>query len=338
MEADAGQTYRLTEDDGPWMILATSFIGAKAEQQARALVLELRERYNLPAYIHQRTYDYTQPVRGLGLNPDGTAKMMRYANASKFDEYAVLVGDFVAVNSPEIEDTLNQLKLARPACLELGEGKNTAQRFAILREIQRRLQTKEEKKQRGPMGKAFITRNPLLPAEYFTSSGLDPLVVEMNRDVEHSLLNCPGAYTVKVASFRGMTTWNLDEIERIEHGGQIDSKLEAAAVKAHTLTVALRQKGYEAYEFHDLHESIVTIGSFDSVGQDRADGKTEINPLVHKIMETFKAKRQSLPGSNLAALQPYRLEGISFDVQPLPVKVPHPSVAANYASSRRYLP
>ena len=63
-----------------------------------------------------------------------------------------------------------------------------------------------------------------------------------------------------------------------------------AALKAHVLTEALRMKGYEAYEFHGRYASIVTVGNFDSVGTPRADGKTEINPEVHKTMEIFKAK------------------------------------------------
>ena len=39
--------------------------------------------------------------------------------------------------------------------------------------------------------------------------------------------------------------------------------LEEAAENAHILTESLRQQGYEAYEFHDRDQSIVTVGSFD---------------------------------------------------------------------------
>ncbi len=47
------------------------------------------------------------------------------------------------------------------------------------------------------------------------------------------------------------------------------------------------QMGYDAYEFHDRSSSIVTVGSFDSVGTRRRRGKIEINPTVHKIMPRF---------------------------------------------------
>ena len=58
---------------------------------------------------------------------------------------------------------------------------------------------------RGPMGRAFFTRNPLLPREYFVPKGVDDFVAKMNQGVEHSLLDCPGRYTVQVATFRGKT-------------------------------------------------------------------------------------------------------------------------------------
>ena len=43
VEADPNKQYWLTEDQGPWMIMATSFAGPGAEEQAHALVLELRK-------------------------------------------------------------------------------------------------------------------------------------------------------------------------------------------------------------------------------------------------------------------------------------------------------
>ena len=42
------------------------------------------------------------------------------------------------------------------------------------------------------MGSAFVVTNPLLPPEYFNSAGVDKLVLEMNKEVPHSLLECPG--------------------------------------------------------------------------------------------------------------------------------------------------
>src|SRR5690606_30309040 len=133
-----------------------------------------------------------------------------------------------------------KVKYARPSCLDLSTRPQSYQRFAGLREIQRRINPNPEKRERGPMGNAFVTRNPLLPEEYFVTPGLDPLVVDMNRGVEHSLLDCPGKYTVKVATFRGETTMDLSKMDtQPKLFRNQPSKLEIAADKAHRLTKAL---------------------------------------------------------------------------------------------------
>lgn len=331
VEADPEQSYSLTEDHGPWMIMASSFAGPTAEEQARTLVMEIRRELNLPAYIHQKAYDYTEKVVGLGLNRYGGPKVMRYANPAQYNEIAVLVGDFESVDDPKIDKVLDKIRHATPECLDIRRHQTSSQRFIGLRELHRRLSPDAEKKQRGPMGNAFVTRNPLLPEEYFVSKGPDALVMKMNRDVEYSLLDNDGKYTVRVATFRGAST--MDQKLISENADRLDSKLEEAALNAHKLTVALRRQGVDAYEFHDRYESMVTIGSFESVGTPRPDGKTEINPAIYQIMERYKAKEQTLPGQAAVGMLPRTLDGVPFDVQPIPVEVPKVSVAAAYSPS-----
>ena len=128
---------------------------------------------------------------------------------------------------------------------------------------------------------------------------MDDLILKINQGVEHSLLDCRGKYSVQVATFSGEVIIKQSDIQAIERGikpGPESTKqgLAAAAEKAHELTEALRIKGYEAYEFHDHNASLVTVGSFDSVGTPRPDGKTEINPQAYKIIEFFRAGRLSL--------------------------------------------
>jgi hypothetical protein len=111
------------------------------------------------------------------------------------------------------------------------------------------------------------------------------------------------------------------------------SELADAAKKADALARALRMKGYEAYQFHDRYASIVTVGSFNSTGTPRADGRIEINPDIHKVMTTFGADpkegenlQNALKASGLdkqtLAMPVKSLIGIPFDIQPLPVQVP----------------
>jgi hypothetical protein len=149
---------------------------------------------------------------------------------------------------------------------------------------------------RGPMGGAFFTRNPLLPREYFVPKGVDPFLVKMNQGVEHSLLNCPGRFTVKVASFRGKTALQPTDEEPKKKGGvgwlwgkgQGDPLVEAAE-NAHLLTELLRKRGFDAYEFHDRTESYVTIGSFAEVGARMPNGQLSPTPEVQQIIQTFGA-------------------------------------------------
>jgi hypothetical protein len=189
----------------------------------------------------------------------------------------------------------------------------------------------KEKKQYGPMSRAFVTTNPLLPPEFFTSKGVDKLIEAMNKNVEHGLLDCPGKYTVQVAMYKGTVVLDDRKLRQIEAGEyEPKSRLNSAAMKANRVCTALRAKGYEAYEFHDRSASIVTIGSFNSVGSKRADGRIEIDPRIHKIMQTFGAREVDATGQPVrrdtttahVSREPQRIDGIALDLQPIPVTVP----------------
>lgn len=324
----------LSEEDGPWMILAAAFRGEGAEEDATELARELRRDFKLPAYIHRQHYDFTEPVQGLGVDRYNQPKKMRYMQAAAFDEIAVLVGNFQTLEDPAVHDTLERLKYARPGCLSGQAGHESTLRFASLRRLQR-VRSGDEKRKKGPMGNAFVTRNPLLPREYFAPRGIDPLVVDMNRGVKYSLLDCPGRYSVRIATFRGEVVIDQRKLQQIEAGEQkLESRLEDAAVKANKLTLALRAKGVEAFEFHDRTESIVTVGSFDSIGSSGPDGQFTLHPRVEAIVHHFAASQQPLPSQvtphNALGLQPKSLNGIPFDLQPVPVQVPRRSIATDY--------
>ncbi len=353
VEADPDKDYELTESHGPWMVMCTSFTGGiEAEEQAHNLVLELRQKYHLSAFIYRKHFDMGAPEIGLGLNRYGGQKIMRNSNAYKRDEIAVLVGNYHSVDQPDIEKALQNIKTMQPDTLNPKKtGEKSLQTWGTIRGMYR--ETRKmldetgkmlQKKEKGPMGNAFVTRNPLLPEEYFAPKGLDPFIVELNRGVKYSLLKCPGKYTVKVASFRGVESMKPTEFDQLagkafktgdeQYKGM--AKIDIAADKAARLTKALRDKGVEAYEFHDRTESMVCIGSFDSVGDPRDDGKIEINPGIHRLMETYGPEKRFVPGQTQAYLQPRFLEGIPFDPQPLPVVVPKQSIARDYARQASY--
>ncbi len=334
LAADPNELYPITDGNGPWMIMAATFSGEGAEQQARRLIYELRKEYKVPAYSYRRTFDYSKPVRGKGLTPQGEPMLMRYQRDGDVVETAVLVGDFPSVDDPEMQKVLKKIKHIRPETLEVAP-QESHQALAAYRMLQKKakqaLFKNDDAADRGPMANAFVVTNPILPPEYFVPKGVDKLVLEMNSGVEHSLLDCPQPYTVKVATFTGRS-FIIDQKrqDQIDRGELPPSKLEDAAKNAHLLTEALRKKGYEAYEFHDRGSSIVTVGSFAAVGSKRPDGKIEINPGIHAIMRTFGARTTIEPGELPEVGRQKELAGIPFDVQPMPVEIPRFGISNAY--------
>ena len=332
IEADPKKEYKLSEGNGPWMIMACSFRGEGAQQQAQDLVVELRKRYKLPAYTYKKKFN-TDKVQGRGIDRYGEPVKMKYANQIDPEEVAVLVGDYASVDDPEAQKVLKKLKVTIPDACKQKDDKNNNLSLASWREIQKTAQEQlgVAQKDKGPMGHAMIAPNPLLPGDFFVNKGLDPLVVEMNKNVPNSLLDCPGKYTVQVATFKGQVVLKQNEIKAIEDGKkEFKSGLAEAALKAHDLCEALRMKGYDAYEFHDKSASIVTVGSFDSVGTPLPDGRTELNPQILRIMKTFAAeppKPELHTGQNVLNTPVKSLAGINFDVQPIPVQVPRRSIS-----------
>ena len=244
----------------------------------------------------------------------------------------MLIGDFETVDDPRLPKVLETVKYAHPKSLEITGDQPVAQRMAIFREIQKRISPDEKQRSKGAMGSAFAARNPLLPEEFFAPKGLDPLVVSMNKEAEYSLLDCRGKITVQVATFKGISTMKLNEIAAYEESDEVSDKLVEAADKAHRLAAALRRKGIDAYEFHDRYQSIVTIGSFESIGKDVPGGAVDVDPRILKIMETYGAAAEvNSRGTDATGLQHKSLNGILFDVQPKPIAVPRVSVAAKFA-------
>jgi hypothetical protein len=339
VDADPDKQYKLTEQNGPWMIMAHSLSGEGAEDQARELVLELRKKYKLPAFMHRMKFEFGEAY-GQGVDRFGGALKMRYQRGAEREEFAVLVGNYARVDHPDAQKTLKEIKLMQPDCLKPAEGKKINSSLGALRTMQKMvLPDGSDKKKKGPMGNAFVTANPMLPPDYFNQKGPDEFILKLNDGVQYSLLDCPGKYSVQVAQFTGKVVINQKDIAAISHGQKsMESRLADAAEQAHRLTMALRKKGYEAYEFHDRSASIVTVGSFNEVGTPRADGKTEIHPKIHTIMKTFGAEATTLPGQPAGAMQPKTISDdkgvLALDVQPIPVQVPKRSFSATLARGR----
>lgn len=297
VEARPDAEYLVSEDNGPWMVMAATFSGEGAEGQARELALELRKDFNLPAFHHSMTFDHTTDERlGRGIDRYGAPLRMRYQNGERSQEYAVLVGNFPTIDDPAAQDLLDDIKKLRPKSLSR-DYNETAQNLAVEREYLTRLRGGHGAP---PMSKAFLTRNPLLPEEYFKPKGVDPFVAKMNSGGEYSLLDCPKRYTVKIATFKGKTilTGSFSGSKAASKEPDADPLMEAAE-NAHHITVFLRAKGWEAYEFHDRTESYVAVGSFDKVANQVPGGGVKPIREVDIIMRTFGAAYQTPAALNV---------------------------------------
>ena len=331
VEADPKKSYTVSQTNGPWMVMVTVCRGKNAMEQAQALVLELRKSQQLLAYTHEKVSDYTQSWEGNHFSRDGQPDRWKYVHGDKIREVAVLVGDFGSFEDPNAAKVLKQIKEFVPQT-KLGSEDAGSDSLVMIENFRKARDTKYK---RGPLAGAFLCTNPLLPKEYFQNATLSKVVVEMNSQADHSLLTCPGKYSVKVATFSGSTLIDQKKIKQVSKGAKLQSKLYEAGIKAHALADHLRSKGIEAYEFHDEHESIVCVGSFDFVaGPKQDDGKQQINPAVHRVMEEYKPK----PEANTTGLHPKRFElvsdgdvlKVSCDLQPIPVQVPKQTVSGVY--------
>jgi hypothetical protein len=309
---DPKAMFPLAESDGPWLVLATTFRGEGARDDARRLVQELRGPHKLKAYTHEKSFDFTGNQRGLGLNPDGTPKKMRFAKAEQVIEVAVLVGDFASFDDPRGQKMLARIKNLQPESLSGNKGKS--QSFADFK----RMMGFDKNAAKGPMHLAFVIPNPLLPEDFFARQQVDKFVLDMNADVTNSLLDCPGRYSVRVATFTGAGTFDQ---KAIQAGQEVEfqGRLVEAAEKAHRLTETLRRRGWQAWEFHDRDSSIVCVGTIDQLTVPQADGTTAPHPEIVRIVRELGPDPTKLAAGQI---MPRSIDGVLLDVQPRPIDVP----------------
>ena len=309
---DPQAMYPLSEQSGPWLVLATTFRGDGARADARDLVQELRSRYRLKAHTHEKAFDFTGEQRGLGLNPDGSPKKMRYANSTQVLEIAVMVGDFASCNDSRAQKTLAKIKNLQPQALMGDKGKSRA--FSDFR----RMIGLDKKSSKAPMRMAFMMPNPLLPPEYFSQPQLDSFVIEMNADVDHSLLDCRGRYSVRVATFTGAGGFGQEAMSTSNDDG-VESRLIKAAENAHRVTEALRKQGWQAWEFHDRESSIVCVGNLSQVTVGNQNGVQQPHPELLRIKNGLGPDPEKLA---VGTILPKRVDGILLDIDLRPIVVP----------------
>ena len=363
--------YELKPEHGPWLVFAMSFDGYDAKTRAEALANELKRDFKLQAYCMAKKLDFTQPVAGVGFDENGNNRKMRFREKKVIDGYAVLVGDFDSIDSQAMTDALNKIKTITPKSLTV-EGvdqQDLAKKDSVPVHTWRnfmKLKNDVAPEKQGPMSSAFTTRNPLLPDDFYKTPEVDKFVKKLNEEsryAEHNLLGCPGKFTVRVAVFsgedRGAGSWGRASSVQDNADENKVSQLEIAAERAALAAKALRKAGYEAYQFHDRTQSIVTVGSFNELGKVDQRNRFVYDQLIQEIVTRFGATSQvtrtqygvtqtprilfdlvnqkQIPelneGDEKSRLRWFAKYSIPFDVKPAPMAVPRPAAASIYSGS-----
>ena len=274
-----GKRYTLHKAHGPHMILVTTLRdvnmqlqagGMSAAEAADEIVYDLRKR-GIPAYA------YHQDVQ---LNAQGNA-IARQAGI------AIMAGNFSSPDDRNAQLVLKYIQNKfRPGFL------NDEDTGAI---ISKEIATK-------PFKRAFIIGNPLRSEAEMGVPAVDPAIVALNSDSgEVSLLKNRGRYSVKVATYSGGAIMQVAGHQPKKNALNLFNDKDESATKAWELAIALRQaskygyaQDYEAWVFHNLRESYVTIGSFESPD----------DPRIRQLIEEFKAKPKRNPKTGRHDLTP----------------------------------
>ncbi len=322
----------LSEEDGPWMILAHTFVGEDSKSRAERLTTEIRRELKLPAFLYREKFDFTG-------NPGIGSSRLRYANQYEYEAYAVLVGEYDSVDHPSINRDLKKLKTAVLPVFEAEDiAKETDLRSPVttVKAVHQKLMEKVRGGSKSkPMANAFVTRNPMLPKEYFDSPNVDSFVRQLNEDKQFSLLDCQGKYTVVVRTFEGYGT--IVDGKKEKKFVPSMKRLDDFAEDAGKMVSELRKQGEEAYEFHDRYRSLVTIGSFETLGRPLPGGRFEYAPEIRRVMEKYSAlnSRHAQVAHNANGFAANHVAMIPFDVQPKPIAVPKVSKRSLYSGGFR---
>jgi hypothetical protein len=277
VEADPNNEYAVTPTDGVWMICAASYVGEPAKQLAHTLVIEIRQRYDLPAFVfnrgdverrqQQEEFDreaeqQRKLLQQLGADPNTP---IRHRMVNIVDQCAVLIGGYKDMDTARRElDRIRRLDPPRSVPVDKimkydQQGKNVGETAD------------------NPFVHSFVVRNPTVPMEP-KSEASDPIIKPLNAGERYSLLGCKHPWTLLVKEYDAPvvitpndTSLNPSFWEKIKNVVISDkgSQLNAAAVNARNLAEVLRKMGFEAYVLHTRHSSYVSVGAFDSQNDPR---------------------------------------------------------------------
>ena len=305
VEADPNKDYAVTPEAGPWMILVTTYVGPEAPQLAHQMVLEIRNRFDLPAFVVNRGAEerrkQQQELEQFRMQFPGYTGPIRHTRIQ--EQCAVLVGGYKDMDAAHraLKDVK---KLPAPSSEKL---------MAVLAQAGPPQKVGNEEKSLlegtfvNPFPNSFVVPNPTVPQERKGQNKNDPFLKKLNAHESFSLLRCKKPWTLIVATYQGMHTILPKEAPSNSlfdnlWGSNTGELLEASGQNAHNLADAMRKLGFEAYVLHIRDGSLVTIGGFDRSDDPRMD---EVRRALTSYSAQLSQHVQMLP-------------------QPTPMEIPRP--------------
>ena len=272
IEADPNKEYKITPEVGSWVICAASYTGPKAQEMAHELILEIRSRFSLPAFvfnhgeeerrkqqetlqrIHEQYKDYNVPLHITRIQEQCAVLIGGYKD---FDAATRALKDIKKLQPPANEKLMNVVFEVVPVD-KTGKDDRGEIRGAPV----------------NPFATSFVTRNPTVPHENKPEQKTDPFLKKLNANEEYSLLNCKKPWTLVIATYQGMSviqgkTTSSSFLDKL-WGNNSGTMLDASAQNAHNLAAALRKgRNLEAYVLHTRQGSLVTINGYDRADDPR---------------------------------------------------------------------
>lgn len=319
VDADPAQEYPVTPAAGQWLVCTASYRGDSSGKLAHDLVLELRQRYKLPAYSFNRgarerakqqedldreRQQQRKLLEQLGADPEQVTLHRRTVRID--EEYAVLVGGYKDIDTARRAlDSIKKLAPPRSVPLDVYHNYDLDRKQFV-------------EQPQSPFLNAFVARNPTVPTEG-PGQAADPFLKKLNAYESYSLLRCQKPYTLLVKEFQGArATTDAHATKSLWDkllGDEPGMQLEAAGHNAHNLAEVLHKMGWEAYVLHARYSSIVTVGGFD--GTD--------DPHMREVAESLVTRLKVNADAGQGGLDAQKLNRqVQLIGQPVPIPVPRP--------------
>jgi hypothetical protein len=264
--------YPLPTNGKPWMICAATYLGLDGAELARQLVVELRTKHKLSAYIYNRGDEErrSQEQEWQERLKNAHGAPIKRKGPRVLDQFAVLIDGFPDL--PSGTAYLPKVKALPMPTLTLESRKNPYDTMLTQELDHQKKQMITRRTNVNPFHNAMVVRNPALGTTAVIRSKYDPFWKELNANESHCVLDNPKKYTLLVKEYTGarviqtgMQTSGF--LSALGMGNAKGNTLDAAAMQARELVRVLRspQLGFQAWVLHTRLASVVFIGGFDGL-------------------------------------------------------------------------